>query len=116
MLLGERVRDGAGRDEAEIDEHLPERRAAPVLLGEGVQKLVFRQEALIDHDLAELPPRIGCRVHEPSIGRNLEGLKGQARSPASVQSTKASQCTPITSVWIPSTSTAVSAAPSQGST
>ncbi len=37
-------------------------------------------------------------------------LAAQARSPASVQSTKASQWTPITSVWMPSTSTAASAA------
>ena len=63
MLLGEGVGDRAGGDEAEIDEHLPERRAAAVLLGEGVQKLVFRQEALVDHDLAQLSPGVGCRIH-----------------------------------------------------
>ncbi len=67
MLLGEGVRDRAGRDEAEVDEHLPERRAAPVLLREGVQKLVFRQEALVDHDLAELTPGVGCRIHHDPL-------------------------------------------------
>ena len=70
MLLGEGVRDRAGRDEAEVDEHLAERRAAAILLREGVQKLVLRQEALVDHDLAELTPGVGCRIHESLIGRN----------------------------------------------
>ena len=85
VLLGERVRDRAGRDEAEVDEHLPERRAAAVLLREGVQKLVFRQEALVDHDLAELTPGVGCRIHQSLIGRRRGGLKGltHARPPAS---------------------------------
>ena len=76
MLLGERIRDCAGRDEAEIDEHLPERRAAPVLLGEGVQQLDLRQEALVDHDLTELSPRLsGAASTNTLIGRNLKGLK-----------------------------------------
>ena len=65
-----------GRDEAEVDEHLPERRAAAILLGEGVQKLVFGQEALVDHDLAELSPGVGCRIHEVLIGRKRGSPEG----------------------------------------
>jgi hypothetical protein len=77
VLLGEGIRDCAGRDEAEVDQHLPERRAAAVLLREGVQKLVLRQEALVDHDLAELSAGVGCRVHDVLIGRKQDGLKGR---------------------------------------
>ena len=92
VLLGEGVGDRAGGDEAEIDEHLPERRAAAILLGEGVQKLVFRQEALVDHDLAQLSPGVRCRIHHdlyrPKAG-NPEGLT-HARPPASRERTRAS--------------------------
>jgi hypothetical protein len=115
VLLGERVRDCARRDKAEVDEHFSERRAAAVLLGEGVQKLGLGQEALLDHDLAELSPGVGSRIHAPLIGGWRCRLKGYARSPASVQSTNASQWTPITSVCTASASTATKEAPSQGS-
>ena len=92
VLLGEGVGDRAGGDEAEIDEHLPERRAAAILLGEGVQKLVFRQEALVDHDLAQLSPGVRCRIHHvlyrPQAG-NPEGPT-HARPPASTKRRRAS--------------------------
>jgi hypothetical protein len=64
VLLGERVRHRAGRDEPEVHEHLAERRAGAIVLCEGVQKLALRQEAFVDHDLAELAPGVRCGFHE----------------------------------------------------
>ena len=52
MLLGERVCDRALGDEAEVDEHLPERVPASILLGERDRQLVGGQKPLVDHELA----------------------------------------------------------------
>ena len=94
VLLGEGVGDRAGGDEAEIDEHLPERRAAAILLGEGVQKLVFRQEALVDHDLAQLSPGVSgaastSDLYRPKRGKRLKGST-HARPPARTAPRRAS--------------------------
>jgi hypothetical protein len=74
VLLGEGVRDGARGNEAEVDEHLAERRARPVLLGKGVHKLGLGQEPFVDHDLAELTPGVGSRVHVVLIGAEPRDL------------------------------------------
>ena len=52
VLLGERVCDRALRDEAEVDEDLPERPPGPILLGERMRQLVEGDETLVDHELA----------------------------------------------------------------
>ena len=122
MLLRERVRDGTGRDVAELDQELAQGPARALLLGERMLQRLGGEQALIDHELSELSAialggvyRAVVSRHLALIGRSAGSLKrgmlaAQARSPASVQSTKASQWTPITSVWMPSTSTAASAA------
>ena len=61
--------------------------------------------------LAAASNESGRRSRRPKCWRR----RSQARSPASAQRTKASQWTPITSVWMPSARTAASEAPSQGS-
>ena len=52
VLFGERVRDRARGDEAELDENRPERTPGPLLLGECEGQLVGGHEPLVDHELA----------------------------------------------------------------
>ena len=76
MLFGEGVRDRAGRDETEVDEHFPERCPAPVRTREGVQKLVFRQEALVDRRSGRVGRVSGAASTRSLIGGNPARLKG----------------------------------------
>ena len=130
VLLRERVRHGAGRDVTELDEELAQRPARALLLGECMLERLGAEQALFDHQPSELSTvalggihgvvdhRAVVSRHLALIGRSAGSLKrgmlaAQARSPASVQSTNASQWTPITSVCRPSASTAANAAASQ---
>jgi hypothetical protein len=63
VLLGEPIRDHAGRDEAEQDEHLAELLLGLALDDERLLELLSRDQALVDQDLSEGTPNLVGRIH-----------------------------------------------------
>ena len=71
MLLGERVRDGAGRDVAQLDEELAQRPARALLLREGMLELLGGEESLLDHEASELSAVTARGVHRAVVSRHV---------------------------------------------
>jgi len=63
MLLGERIRDCRGRNEAARNQKLAEALARALLLGEGLLKVVLADQASFHQHRAQPTPTRICRIH-----------------------------------------------------
>jgi hypothetical protein len=68
VLCGERARQRGARDEPQLDESFAERVSRRSLFLEGAVELVLAEEALLDKEPAERPPRDVGRFHQMLIG------------------------------------------------
>src|SRR5262249_56729912 len=71
------------RDQALLHEDLAEPEPGRRLFGEGLLELILADQTLLDEQLADGPPRNGCRFHERLIDRERAVLELSTVRPGS---------------------------------